>query len=370
MTKNIDQRDYTDFLNLVVTNINARLQDFFREIAHEAYQISPRTRELVEVGENYTLRGGKRLRALLIIAGYWSAGCNLKEIDRVLDLGVAIELLQSYLLIHDDVMDKDELRRGGPTVHVVFTKKCIEQGWRECLHYGISQAITLGDFLEACAVGLLMAPYLPANVTRELVKTYSRGLRKVAYGQFLDVMLSQLPLAEISEKDVLQVYKLKTSSYTIELPLHLGALACIGGYTEILDDLSRYAIPAGVAFQIRDDIIGLYGSPEVIGKPAGSDVKGRKKTLLVIKAYEFGGESERRFLRDVYEVLEPQQITDFHVNKVREIVKVTGSLSYNEQLVDKYVIEALNALESSKNICKEAKDFLKFITMRLAYREK
>jgi len=370
LTTNTDQHDYIDLLNLVVSSINARLQDFFREITNEAIQESLRTRELVVVGEDYTLRGGKRLRALLIVAGYWSAGCSLKEIDGVLDLGTAIELLQSYLLIHDDIMDKDELRRGGPTAHIAFTKKCVEQGWRECLHYGISQAITLGDFLEACAIGLLVTPRLPNHVVRELVKTYSRGLRKVAYGQFLDVILSQLPLAEISEKDVLLVYKLKTSSYTIELPLHLGALACVGDHVEILDDLSRYAIPAGIAFQIRDDIIGLYGSPQVTGKPAGSDVKGKKKTLLVVKAYELAKEAEKKFLREVYEILESQQITDLHVNRVREVVKSTGSLSYNEQLVDKYVSEALSALESSRSICGEARDFLKFITMRLAYREK
>ncbi len=370
MTTNIDQRDYRDLLNLVVSSINARLQDFFREITCEALQESPRTKELVGVGEEFTLRGGKRLRALLIVAGYWSAGCSLEEIDRVLDLGAAIELLQSYLLIHDDIMDKDELRRGGPTAHVTFTKRCIEQGWRECLHYGISQAITLGDFLEACAVGLLVAPRIPTHVIRELIKTYSRGLRKVAYGQFLDVILSQLPLAEISEKDVLLVYKLKTSSYTIELPLHLGALACVVDHAKILDDLSRYAIPAGIAFQIRDDIIGLYGSPQVTGKPAGSDVKGKKKTLLVVKAYELAEEAERKFLRNVYEVLESQQINDLHINRVREIVEATGSLNYSEKLIDKYVSEALNALEYSKSICREAKDFLKFITMRLAYREK
>jgi geranylgeranyl diphosphate synthase type I len=363
------QLNYSEILNRVINSVNTRLRDVFEELSTEALKISSRARELVDVGADYTLRGGKRLRAILVAAGCWSSCCDLNAINRVLDLGAAIELLQSYLLVHDDIMDKDELRRGGPTAHVVFTKRCLEHGWSECSHYGTSQAITLGDFLEASAVGLIASSHLPANTVKELLQVYSRGLRRVAYGQFLDVLFSQLPLAEISEREVLLVYELKTSSYTVELPLHLGAIAC-GGEHEILGDLSRYAIPAGIAFQIRDDIIGLYGSPEVTGKPAGSDVKSKKKTLLVIKAYELADEAERKFLSEVYDALTPQQITDSHVNRVREIVKNTGSLEYCERLIDRYASEALQVLESSKNICSGAKELLKYITTKLAYREK
>jgi len=363
------QPDYTEFLNRIVSSVNARLKKFFEELSLEALEESRRTRDLVDVGADYTLRGGKRLRAVLVATGCWSASGDVAFTDKVVDLEAAIELLQSYLLIHDDIMDRDELRRGGPTAHVSFTKKCLESNWKDCAHYGISQAITLGDLLEASAVGLIAESPLPAHIVRDLLRVYSKGLRKVAYGQYLDVMFSQLPLAEISEKDVLLVYKLKTSSYTLELPLQLGAIAC-GGGPEILNELSRYAMPSGIAFQIRDDIIGLYGSPEITGKPAGSDVRGKKKTFLVIKAYELASEDERRFLSEVYDVLDPQQITDLHIERVREIVKNTGSLEYAERLIDKYVNEALLAIESSRNIRSEAREFLKYITIKLAYREK
>lgn len=369
MTPTSQEDEYADFLNKVVNEVNTRLREFFRELASEALRESRRVIELADVGADYTLRGGKRLRAVLVATGCWCACGNRELVNKVIDLAAAIELLQSYLLVHDDIMDRDELRRGGPTAHVTFTKKCLEHGWRDCSHYGVSQAITLGDLLEASAVGLITRSPLPSHIVKTLVQTYSSGLRKVAYGQFLDVMLSQLSLAEISEEDVLLVYKLKTSSYTIELPLHLGAIAC-GGDSELLSTLSLYAIPAGIAFQVRDDIIGLYGSPEVTGKPAGSDVKGKKKTLLVIKAYQLGGVEERKFLEEVYDKLDSQQITDLHVERVREIVKSTGSLDYSEKLIDEHINSALKALESSSTICSEVKEFLKYMTMRLAYREK
>lgn len=369
MTSSREQDEYAGFLGKVVNEVNTRLGELFNELISEASRESRRVVELADVGADYTLRGGKRLRAVLVITGCWSASGDRGAISRVVDLAAAIELLQSYLLIHDDIMDRDELRRGGPTAHVAFAKKCLERNWRDCTHYGISQAITLGDLLEAFAVGLMAKSPLPPHIVKALLQTYSSGLRKVAYGQFLDVMLSQLSLAEISEEEVLLVYRLKTSSYTVELPLHLGAIAC-GGETRLLSDLSQYAIPAGIAFQVRDDIIGLYGSPEITGKPAGSDVKGKKKTLLVVKAYALAGEEERRFLEEVYEKLDSQQITDIHVEKVREIVKNTGSLDYGEKLIDKHVNSALQALKSSNAMHSEAKEFLKYITMKLAYREK
>jgi len=106
----------------------------------------------------------------------------------------AIELLQSYLLVHDDIMDRDEVRRGGPTTHVVFREICRKHGWSDCGHYGISQAITTGDYLEALAVGLLASKNIDPVLVPQLVSTYTRGLRLVAYGQYLDVLFSKLPL--------------------------------------------------------------------------------------------------------------------------------------------------------------------------------
>lgn len=357
-------------LEQAIKIVNERLERFFRDLNSEISRTSPKAADLARVVENYTLRGGKRLRATLALVGYWSREWESGDFGVISNIMAAIELLQSYLLIHDDIMDRDELRRGGPTTHVMFTKLCLENNWSDCEHYGISQGIVAGDLLEASAVGLLAHRSLSTTILRDLIHMYSRGLRLVAYGQYLDVMFSKVPLSEVREEDVRLVYELKTSSYTVELPLVLGAIAS-GKYNEkLIRELSTYAYPAGIAFQIRDDIIGLYGDPSVTGKPAGSDVKSKKKTILVVKAHELASDEDRRFLEKVYDELREDEIREEHVIRVRNIVKDTGSLRYAEELISKYVGETIRSLEESSEICSEAKEFLKWLVYKLSYREK
>lgn len=357
-------------VDFVVRETNERLLRFFNDLEREVEVQAPLARPLVDVSRDFTLRGGKRLRAALALIGYWIKEWGSGDINAILDIMAAIELLQSYLLIHDDIMDRDEMRRGGPTAHVMYRHHCVERGWSDCEHYGISQAITAGDMLEASAVGLLSSPHLPPSIVPQLIATYSRGLRKVAYGQYLDVLLSKLRIEEVREKDVLLVYKLKTSSYTVELPLHLGAIASGSHSERILRELSTYAIPAGIAFQVRDDIIGLYGDPSITGKPAGSDVRSKKKTLLVVKALELASPDEARVIKVVYNELKEREITDEHVEQVRSIVKTSGALDYCERLIKSHVEASLKALEDSVEIGPVARDVLKTLTYRLSYREK
>ena len=357
-------------VEFVVKVVNKRLLEFFDELRREVDSEAPLAVDLVETTRDFTLRGGKRLRAVLALVGYWSREWGVGDLESIVDVMAAIELLQSYLLVHDDIMDRDEVRRGGPTTHVVFRNKCIGMKWGDCEHYGVSQAITAGDMLEASAIGLLASKHLDPSVVSKLVSTYSKGLRKVAYGQYLDVYFSKLPLREIREEHILLVYKLKTSSYTIELPLHLGAIASRRYSDKLLRELSDYAIPAGIAFQIRDDIIGLYGDPSVTGKPAGSDVKGKKKTLLVLKAFELASGEDKRLLELVYDELSEGEIMDEHVERVREIVKSSGSLSYCEKVIENNVGKALDALNRSEEISSESREFLKWLTYKLAYRER
>ncbi len=359
-----------EMLSYAVNTVNSYLKLYFKQLRLEVEQEHHYATDLLDIVEDYTLRGGKRLRAALALIGYWSRAWKSGSEQEIAKVMAAIELLQSYLLTHDDIMDKDELRRGGPTVHVWFRNKCVERSWSDCEHYGISQAITAGDYLEALAISLLASVNISRENLSELIKTYSRGLRKVAYGQFLDVLFSKAPLRSVKEKDVLVVYNLKTASYTVELPLLMGAITSEAYTKEMLDTFSKYAANAGIAFQIRDDIIGLYGDPQVTGKPAGSDVKGKKKTLLVVKAYELAAEKDRRFLELVYDKLREDEITMEHVEEVRRLVRETGSLDYSLEVIKRHVENALAILESTSSICDEAREVLKELTLKLAYREK
>lgn len=362
--------DYANLLNYSVKLVEDRLRQVFSYLKEEARGVSSEVLPLPEAVEDYTLRGGKRLRAFLALIGYWSKSWGAGDVSVIANVMAGIELLQSYLLVHDDIMDKDELRRGGPTVHVIFREKCKEGSMLgDCAHYGVSQAITAGDYLEATAVEMLASSGLPGDVLGKLLRAYSRGLRLVAFGQYLDVLGSYLPLRRVSEEHVILVHKLKTASYTVELPLHLGAIASMKFNERLLRELSLIATPAGIAFQLRDDIIGLYGDPKLTGKPVGSDVKGKKKTLLIVKAYQLASSEERAFLEEVYDRLSEEQITIEHVKRVQEIVKESGSLSYNEELIGKYVGEAEGFVDEAKEISGEAKDVLRWLIRRLAYRQ-
>ncbi|MEM4481450.1 MAG: polyprenyl synthetase family protein [Desulfurococcaceae archaeon] len=356
-------------LDLTVGLVNKRLKELFSEMYGEISAEAPHARDLAGVTEDYTLRGGKRLRAMLVLIGYWSKHWGT-DVKQVLDVMAAVELLQSYLLIHDDIMDRDEMRRGGPTAHVSFARICSQKQWKDCNHYGVSQAIVAGDLLEAFAVRSLSSIRASGDLLNDLISTYSKGLRRVAYGQFLDVVYSQLPLGEVHEEDVVLVYKLKTSSYTVELPLHLGSIASGKYSAKLLGDLTNYAVPAGIAFQIRDDIIGLFGDPSVTGKPVGSDIKSKKKTLPVVKAHELSSDSDKKMLELVYNTLQEDEVSNEHVEEVRRIVRDSGGLKYSEEMIKIYLNNAKDALESSSELCEEAKEALKVLADRLSYRDK
>ncbi len=362
--------DLWEFVELGRGLTNKALRERFATYRSEAENTSHIMKPLVDAVEDYTLRGGKRLRALLIIAGYWSRTWGSKPLSVIEGLLAGIEFLQSYLLGHDDIMDRDDVRRGGPSLHAWFRERCREGLLGDCGHYGVSMGILAGDYLEALAVSSLTDTPLPPERTVLILQRYARGLREVSYGQYLDVHMSYMPLASVREEDVLRIHELKTGSYTVELPLHIGVLAGYGKDEELLRAYSDIARPIGVAFQLRDDILGLYGDPSVTGKPVGSDVVEGKKTLLVVKAYSLAGDEDKRYLRIVYDEKRIRgEITSEDVKRVQEIVRETGSLDYNEKLIEKYYTEAMEKLEKL-DIDTEAKEILKKLFRYLVYREK
>ncbi len=357
-----------NILDLAKKYVNESLEKDLNKYFNEAQNVYAPLEELVNAVKDYTLRGGKRLRALLVLLGYWSVEPRA-PIDTILPIMYGIEYLQSYLLVHDDIMDRDELRRGGPTLHIWFKNKCVEESLLgDCIHYGISQAILAGDYLEALAIATFSSANLDSDTLVKLIKRYSIGLRMVAYGQYLDVYFSYKPLKYVKEEDVLKIHELKTASYTVELPLHLGVIAA-KGRKEYLELFTKYARSAGIAFQLRDDIIGLYGDPRITGKPVGSDVKEKKKTLLIVKAYELGSSDDKKFLEEIYDRKKPDDITADDILYVREIVKNTGSLDYNESLIKKLFNDSIGIIEESKLLDSEIKNVFIYMTKKLVMRK-
>ncbi len=351
--------------------VNDTLRRILEEYRVEARNVHRSVTDMVEIATDYTLRGGKRVRAFLVLIGYWSQKWGSGSIDTVRNIMTGVEFLQSYLLVHDDITDRDEIRRGGPTVHVWFRDKCIrDKLLGDCQHYGVSQAIITGDYLESLAVYAISSSKLPGDIVKKLLVRYTEGMRMVAYGQFLDILIANKPLSKVSEEDVYTIHKLKTASYTVELPLHLGVIA--SGYQgyKLFEELSQYAIPAGIAFQLVDDILGLYGDPRVTGKPVGSDVREKKKTLLIVKAYELADSSDKRFLEEIYDKRRPEEITIEDIRRVQEIVKETGSYDYSLEAINRFENKASKTLDEAEEICSEAKNVLKWLLEYFVKRKK
>ena len=310
--------------------VEGRLREFFEERRGKLDGI---LREALEALEDLTLRGGKRVRASLVMMGYRAA--TGEEPRQILDPAAAVELLQSYLLIHDDVMDRSDLRRGGPTVHRMFSERYGDE-W-----LGISLAITVGDLADSYAQQLIAESDFPPENVLAALGVYNTMVEYTGYGQILDLLG---PHVEADVDYVLKTHLLKTSMYTFIGPLLLGATLA-GADQDLMEALARYGASAGIAFQLHDDYLGLYGEEEVIGKPATSDLEEGKRTVLVVEALRRAGEGEREAL---LAALGKKGITREELEAVRRIVRETGALEFSRELEEQHLREAIEAVEGAR----------------------
>lgn len=254
-------------LDEVRSRVDARLAAFFELKRLDAERVSRESVVVVDEIASLTMRGGKRLRPAVLFAGLKSASDTATLVD-VLDACAALELLQSYLLIHDDWMDSDAERRGGPTTHVSLGRHYAD------LHRGASVAILAGDLASAWALELLSGSRWPRGRELEGMRAFARMQEEVVLGQQLDV---------VGHRDVALVHHLKTGSYTVRGPLALGGILADADELQ-LDALEAFGEPMGIAFQLRDDLLGTFGDTKAMGKPTGSDLRAGKRTAVIEEA--------------------------------------------------------------------------------------
>ena len=345
------------------TQVNKYLEAFFAQKIKEAATISEYTRAVAVGAQEYTLRGGKRLRPIFCIYGYKCF--SDAQIEAIIAASISLELMQSYLLIHDDIMDEDELRRGKPTFHIVckaLGERLFGTNATKALKFGENIATVAGDLLEAYGAEALATSPFASEYVKKAVAKYAEIVKNVGYGQILDITAGMR--GGITEDEILKVHQLKTASYTIEGPLHIGALLA-GAEDADLQILSTYGIPLGLAFQIQDDILGLFGSEDKTGKPVGSDIREGKKTLLIFRALQRCTDEEKKVLRAA---LGNPQVTKKEIDMIRAIVRETGSLDYSKRLVDELIAQAVQAIDDAP-FRPEAKDFLVKIAEFIGTRE-
>jgi geranylgeranyl diphosphate synthase type I len=256
---------FLEFLEGVRVEVEHRLTARWDAKLAELARHGKEVQAMAGAARDLTLRGGKRFRAGLLMAAYMGVAPRAPK-ETALAAGVALELLQSYILVQDDWMDHDDTRRGGPSVHAALSRALGDA------HLGASSAVLAGDLLWGLALATLAS--VPASPSRriEAIDLLCRVHEDVVIGQQIDLMGRA--------EDVEAMHMLKTGSYTVRGPLLLGATLA-GADERSRKALERYAAPVGVAFQLRDDLLGMFGTSAQTGKPEGSDLRAGKKTAVV-----------------------------------------------------------------------------------------
>lgn len=320
--------------------IDLQLEEFFRDKMSTNWDSLTST--VVETIRDFTMRGGKRLRPILMVLGH-----NLfsKEDERILKASISMELTQTYLLIHDDIMDQSELRRGMPSFHIDI-KERLGLKHNGAVRLSENLAIVAGDLADSYAHQSLVDAGFGPRETLDANAELSRIVETTGYGQLLDVYSSIHE--SFTQNDLMRLHLWKTAKYTIQGPLVMGAI--LSGTDLNYSFLSHYGYLLGVAFQLHDDILGLFGEEEHTGKSIKSDVNEGKKTLLMIKAMENSDRNDRDF---IMKCLASGNVSDSDFNRLKEIVRDTGSLDYSREVMNKLVSrskEYISRIEGDREI--------------------
>ncbi|MGP6294577.1 polyprenyl synthetase family protein [Caldiplasma sukawensis] len=340
-------KKFTDIMNREREKINAALSDYFNSIIPSIRDKN--MEKVVEELKRYTIEGGKRLRPIFVVQTFKMLGGTSEEIYKA---AISFELSQSFFLIHDDIMDKSDLRRGKKSFHRRMEDLIGDIKERE--HMGMSLAIVAGDLAVDYTYDALIRADFPLELKIKAIKEMTETIKVTGYGEGLD-MLSSAGI-KLKSNDLVRIHLRKTARYTIEGPMVMGAY--LSGNENQIKLIRAYGNLAGLAFQLVDDIIGLYGTDEEIGKPAKSDVNEGKQTLLMIKAMEH---DNGRFKNDIERILSSGNVTDEEFNYVRQIVIKTGSLEFSKRLVENLADSAKKYLAKIEGK-EENKEFLMWLT--------
>ncbi|MFG1950940.1 polyprenyl synthetase family protein [Micromonospora sp. NPDC048830] len=292
---------------------------------------------VAEAIEAFVLRGGKRLRPAFAYWGYRGAGGI--DSDQVVSALAALEFVQASALMHDDLMDRSDTRRGAPAVHRRFAARHRGAGWcGDADGFGDAAAILLGDLCLVWSDELLHSTGLDPRTVARARPVFDEMRTEVTVGQYLDV-LTQVT-GDTSVERAGKVARYKSAKYTVERPLLLGA-ALADAPLEIRAAYSAYGLPLGEAFQLRDDVLGVFGDPAQTGKPAGDDLREGKRTYLVAAAVEASDDAGRELLLGR---LGDQGLDEDGVTRLRELIASTGALARTEERIATLTDTALAAL--------------------------
>ncbi|MGY0464153.1 polyprenyl synthetase family protein [Kitasatospora sp. cg17-2] len=301
--------------------------------------------------QEFLAAGGKRIRPVFAMIGWHAAG-GVGSVDTARHLAASLELFHVCALIHDDLMDRSDTRRGRPTVHRAqagtYDRRPSgsppgspgEDPAVAADRFGEGAAILIGDLALVWSDELLHAGRPTPGQLARVLPLLDEMRTEVTLGQYLD--LAHTGCARPEVETALTVLRYKTAKYTVERPLQLGA-ALAGAEPPLLDALSAYAVPLGEAFQLRDDLLGVFGDPDLTGKPVLDDLRGGKATVLVALALQRATHAQADRLRFF---LGCRTLTEDQADAARRIIEATGAHHAVDRMITDRYEEALAALES------------------------
>lgn len=283
--------------------------------------------------------GGKCVRSMFMYLGWL---CGADDDPAALRAAASLELLHAFALLQDDVMDGSALRRGRPSGHVAFARWHRHRGLPGSPgRFGESAAVLLGDLCLVWAAQMLRESGMPATALDRVWPRYDAMRTELAVGQFADLINDAGGLPSLDK--VLAVSRRKSGNYTVRRPLEMGA-AMAGCGEHVLTMLSCYGDAVGEAFQMRDDVLGIFGSPAVTGKPSGSDLRERKATSVVAAAYHLADSTLRRQL---HELMSAGDLDDGDILRWRDLIAATGAVEWVERLIKSRLSRALSLVEDA-----------------------
>jgi geranylgeranyl diphosphate synthase type I len=320
--------------------LDAALEDFLANATPELNAIGDELRPLTETATRFVLEGGKRLRPAFC---YWGArAVGAPDSDAIVRASASLELLQACALVHDDVIDRSATRRGQPSAHERFASLHSDRDWvGDPADFGQAAAILLGDLFLVWSAAMFATSGVGDDALSRGRPIGDAMRVELMAGQYLDVVEQARGGGSVDR--ALRVARFKAAKYTVERPLHLGA-ALGNGPAAAVAAFTGYGLPLGEAFQLRDDLLGMFGDPDVTGKPAGDDLREGKRTVLIALAVETATPAGR----DVLERhLGDPDLDDTGVEVLRDVVTSSGADTAVEAMIATRVETALAALAAA-----------------------
>ncbi len=369
MNKDNLGRQARDCLVALAKEVDLRLEKYWDNEIKNDFGFNETQKALVRKmllhAKEHNLRSAKRARAGFVLYGY-QLGIKLKtektqklkmlngDIWKVCE---AVEIVHTALLMHDDFMDLDMVRRGKPTTQVYFGEG---DG-----HFGEAMAVDVGDAVLCLGFERLLDSGFEEIKINKVMRQMLRSITNTAYGQAYDISLAKL--GELTEEKVLSLHRAKTAIYTYENPLVIGAI--LGGVPElVVEILKSYSVDAGIAFQLQDDVLGVFGNEEKTGKSANSDLLQGKVTLLVVKTLELGTKEQKEKLLNVWGKI---KASNSAIELAKKAIKESGAYEYSLEVARKLNLKAIETIQKIRemNLNEEVIDYLEGISRYMIERE-